>query len=68
MPTPDDAPDIPSQDPTGELPPGVTEADVPALQELKAAGWGEGDTDDPHLPEGLLELGEAIQAHEAGLL
>jgi hypothetical protein len=58
----------PGQEPTGELPPGVTEADASALDELAAAGWGEGDDGDPHVPGDLLELHEAIEAREAGLL
>lgn len=56
------------QEPTGELPPGFREEDAEALQELADAGWGEGDDQDPHLPAGWLELGEAIEAKKAGLL
>lgn len=42
----------PGQDATGELPPGVTEADGLALETLAAAGWGEGDHEDAGLPDG----------------
>lgn len=31
-----------------------------ALDELAAAGWGEGDTDDHHVPPGLVELHEIL--------
>ena len=46
----------------------MTEEDVPALQALAAAGWGEGDDEDPHVPGDLLALYEAIEAQDAGLL
>ena len=58
----------PDQAPTGELPPGVAPEDAAGLEELAAAGWGEGDDADPHVPGDLLELHEAIEAHQAGLL
>lgn len=58
----------PTQAPTGELPPGFSHARPEDLDALAAAGWGEGDHEDPHVPPDLLELGEAIKAREAGLL
>lgn len=58
----------PGQEPTGELPPGFDGVDPADLNALAAAGWGEGDDEDPHVPPDLLELGEAIKAREAGLL
>lgn len=61
-------PDAPDQNPTGQLPPGLTAEDAQALEDLAAAGWGEGDHEDPHIPDGLLELHVAIEADEAGLL
>jgi len=42
-----------SQESTDELPPGVAEEDLPALQELADAGWGEGDHENAGLPEGF---------------
>jgi hypothetical protein len=56
------------QEPTGELPPGFAGADPAALDELAAAGWGEGDHEDPHIPGDLLALHVALEAQEAGLL
>lgn len=53
---------------TGELPAGFTGVDPAALDELAAAGWGEGDHEDPHVPGDLLELHVALEAKEAGLL
>jgi hypothetical protein len=52
-----------------QWPPHITIDDGPALIELAAFGWGEGDGDDPHVPEGLLELHEVLEwqaAVEAG--
>jgi hypothetical protein len=46
----------------------VSSADVDALHELAAAGWGEGDHQDPHVPPSLLELHVAIEARDAGML
>lgn len=63
-------PNVPeaSQEPTGELPPGFADADPDELDALEAAGWGEGDHEDPHVPGDLLALHVAIEADEAGLL
>lgn len=58
----------PGQEPTGELPPGFADADPAELEALAAAGWGEGDHEDPHVPGDLLALHVAIEADEAGLL
>lgn len=56
------------RDPTGELPAGFADATPEELDELAAAGWGEGDHEDPHIPGDLLALHVAIEADEAGLL
>jgi hypothetical protein len=56
------------QEPTGELPPGFEGVDPADLDALAAAGWGEGDDEDPHVPGDLLALHVAIEADQAGLL
>jgi hypothetical protein len=56
------------QEPTGELPPTFDDADPAELDALAAAGWGEGDHEDPHVPGDLLALHVAIEADAAGLL
>lgn len=62
-------PPAPGQEPTGEPPPFALPTDDAALAELEAAGIGEGDFDgDHHVPADLLELHEAIEAYQAGLL
>jgi hypothetical protein len=43
--------DIPSQTPTGELVPGITDENRDEILELSRLGIGEGDFDDPHLPD-----------------
>lgn len=43
-------------------PPGITAEDAPALEQLAAAGIGEGDFDGDHVvPPHLVELYEAIE-------
>lgn len=43
----------PDQEPTDELPPHLVEGDRDALDQLAAAGWGEGDHGDAGLPDGF---------------
>lgn len=45
----------PGHEGSGELPPGVVDGDRAALEELAAAGWGEGDHEDAGLPPGHWE-------------
>lgn len=45
----------PSQEPEDVLPPTFTEAMKPELEVLAAMGVGEGDFDDPHLPDDAWE-------------
>ena len=46
---------------------GITDADAPALDELAAAGIGEGDFDDDHgVPADLVELSEIQEWLDAG--
>ena len=50
-----------------EWPEGITEADAPALDELAAAGIGEGDFDGDHVvPPHLVELYEVLEWQAAG--
>jgi hypothetical protein len=65
---PDDSAAPGGQEPTGELPPGFDGVEAADLDALDAAGWGEGDHEDPHVPGDLLALHVAIEAQEAGLL
>jgi hypothetical protein len=49
-----------------QWPPHITIADAPALDELAAAGWGEGDDGAPHeVPLDLLELYEVLEWQRA---
>lgn len=51
-----------SHDDEALWPPGITAADGPVLDQLAAAGIGEGDfTDDHGVPAEMVELHEAIE-------
>lgn len=51
-----------------DLGPAFEGVDPTELDELAAAGWGEGDHEDAHVPDDLLELHVALELVEAGVL